>query len=121
MAISPRCIEDEAWTPRSGNHGVNERPTHGEQDTVSNTESVNRENTSSTRQIVYILCLAPHPSSTTSSRTIIDTLRRRLTDCQPIAEELANTSTEQDRDDDISIVVHGKQHEDVGEPESDGM
>lgn len=55
MAISLKCIEDEALTPRSGNHGVSERLTHREQDTVTDIKGVNRENTSSIRQIVYIL------------------------------------------------------------------
>ena len=55
MAISLKCIEDEALTPRSGNPGVSERLMHGEQDTVTDMKRVHRENTSSIRQIVYIL------------------------------------------------------------------
>lgn len=55
MVISLKCIEDDALEPRSGNHGVSERLTHREQDAVSDIKCVNRENTSSIRQIVYIL------------------------------------------------------------------
>ena len=55
MVTSLKCIEDEALKPRCGNHGVSERLTHREQDTVADIKGVNRENTSSIRQIVYIL------------------------------------------------------------------
>jgi len=40
---------------------------------------------------------------------------------RPISEELAEASAEDDHDDDISVVGHGDEHQDVGDGESGGI
>lgn len=42
-------------------------------------------------------------------------------DDEPVADELAQPCTDEDTDDDVAVVVHGEQHDDVGGTESTGV
>ncbi|KAI6763026.1 hypothetical protein HG530_009006 [Fusarium avenaceum] len=40
---------------------------------------------------------------------------------QPVAEELAQTATDKDADDNVTVEVHGQQHDDVGSAKGKGV